>query len=179
MDAFSVLQQPRLSIDRVINLEFQELVECGVCHGIILDPVGCYNCDRAVCSACIHQLNAHREESICPYGCTTYTERSCPKAIAHILSSLNIICQYKSNGCDAILSYNNIINHEKDCDYQLWSCIGCQQLITKKNFQEHNNQCPLISLICDECSSSFQRKDTNSHTLIDCLHIQLQNKYLK
>ncbi|CAF1341476.1 unnamed protein product [Adineta steineri] len=179
METISNSQVPLLPLDRVIDLKLPELVQCRLCQGIVLNPVACKNCEKVVCSTCIHNLNATKSEPICPYECTSYIERPCPKTISHILSTLNILCQYKPNGCPEIISYTKFEEHEKECNYQLSTCIGCAEKIIRKDYEEHESQCPFVLLTCDQCSTSFQRKDTDLHTSIECLRIQLQQQTLK
>ena len=181
MDLLVVNKQLRLTFDRVINCNYVQLVKCCLCHGLVVDPVGCANCDRITCSVCIHDLHSTQSEPKCPYGCTTYIKCSCPKPNSMVLDALKITCQYKANGCDAVLSYNDYASHEIDCHYQLRICPGCEQSIMKKDFEQHCDQCPYVSIVCDQCSSTFQRGDTDSHIAAVCLRVQLnqQNSQIK
>ncbi|CAF0836370.1 unnamed protein product [Adineta ricciae] len=176
MDSLFVNKQPRLTFDRVINCNYVQLVKCCLCHGLVVDPVGCANCDRITCSVCIHNFHSTQSEPKCPYGCTTYIKSSCPKPNSIVLDTLKITCQYKANGCDAVLSYNDYTSHEIDCHYQLRNCPGCEQDIIKKDFEQHCDQCPYVSIVCDQCSSTFQRKDTDSHIVAVCLRVQLHQQ---
>jgi len=179
MDALFDDQQPRLVLDRVINLHFPELVECCLCHGLLLHPVACGTCEKPNCSACIQKLLATKSELVCPHGCPSYIEYPCPKGISFVLSSLNILCLYKPNGCTEILSYDKLEEHEKECEYQLFTCTGCQQGITKKDYDEHISQCQLVSITCEQCSTSYKRRDTDLHTPTECLRIQLHEQISK
>ncbi|CAF0871809.1 unnamed protein product [Adineta ricciae] len=181
MESLCVNKQPRLTLDRAINCNYVPLVKCCLCHGLVVDPVGCANCDGITCSVCIHDFHSTQSEPKCPYGCTTYIKCSCPKPNSIVLDTLKITCQYKANGCNAVLPYKDYTSHEIDCDYQLRICPGCEQDTIKKDFEQHYDQCPYVSIVCDQCSSIFQRKDTDSHIVAVCLRVQLhqQNSQIK
>jgi hypothetical protein len=179
MDILGEKLKPQLPIDRVTNIDLiREVVECCLCHGLLWQPVACKECETPFCSKCIQEFHATKSESVCPHCCSPYIGRN-PLAITRILTTLNVICRYKSNGCAEISPYNELENHEEICNYQLLSCIGCEQGIIKKDFDEHKNQCLLLLITCNECLTSYKRKDKDLHTLTECLRIQLQQEKVK
>jgi coenzyme F420-reducing hydrogenase delta subunit len=160
--------------DRVINLALSDLVVCHLCQGILWLPVACQTCETAYCMSCIKAWLLESEEPVrCPNECSTYIQRKCPTAITHILTKLQVICRYKSNGCTEVLLYDRLETHEEVCGYRLLTCSGCKEQVVKNNFKEHYDHCLLIPLTCTECSTVYERQDAHEHTEMKCLFVQL------
>lgn len=168
------IRRPYISFDRVEGIDIErQFIECYFCHGLVWSPIGCKNCDQGFCSLCIQEFHRGQSKQICPH-CKSIYEPKILRNIIPILNGLEITCQYKSNGCEEILSYNDIENHEKSCDYQLFTCNGCEEKVRKKDFIQHKNQCGLISITCIECLTSYKRQDKDLHTETACLRQQVQ-----
>jgi hypothetical protein len=100
MAASLIKDQLYLAQDRVNNLTFPDHIVCFLCHGILWIPVACQTCETSYCLSCINSWQIETSEPTrCPNNCSQYVQRKCSSAITAILSSLQVICRYKANGC--------------------------------------------------------------------------------
>ena len=53
----------------------------------------------------------------CPFGCVDYEIMPSSFAIKKFLEQLKFTCLNKENGCNEILLYNNLEQHNKKCTY--------------------------------------------------------------
>jgi len=98
--------EPDLSSDRICGQSAANLdhLECLICQKVLWKPVACQTCETPFCSSCIHQWLA-KNPTRCPNQCEPFVERRCPPLTAKLLSQLQIICSYRSNGCQQVIRY--------------------------------------------------------------------------
>ena len=136
--------------------------------------MACQICETPFCASCIHQWLANSPDR-CPNRCEVYRERKCPPFIAKLLAQLQITCFYQSNGCEQVISYEALGNHESECDYQRQQCPGCHLPLLKKNFAPHERDCALIEWTCETCKLVYKRDGVAAmHTDSICLNEQLR-----
>lgn len=126
--------------DRVVNQEYltQEL-KCGICHGVLMNPMECNQCENCFCMNCLHKWL--KEAGKCPFKCEG--EDGCPdfkmkphKIIRNMLSNLKLRCKHAENGCKSILDYDKIEIHEEvECIMKIYDCpekeFGCMESLKR------------------------------------------------
>ncbi|CAF0901897.1 unnamed protein product [Adineta steineri] len=165
-----------LAPDRVQNQPGTNLEDvcCSICHGILWKPVACQQCENHFCSTCIGKWISNSRNQ-CPFGCETYNKRTSITFVNTILSRLQVVCSYESNGCREILPYDAIEKHKAQCGYQFQECPGCLLSLLKKDIEQHTSCCELFELTCDDCKIVYRRCDASqSHTDIICITEQFR-----
>ncbi|CAF2220572.1 unnamed protein product, partial [Rotaria magnacalcarata] len=132
-------------------------VQCMICRDVLRKPIACQTCQTPFCSTCInHWLSESPGQ--CPMRCSIFVQGPCPRLIIKLLSRMKIMCPYQPHGCNELISYEALDNHEEECDYQTKQCPGCQTHMLKKELIKHVEECPLIVLTCKDCNISYQRR---------------------
>ena len=177
MTTSSINKKPYIRINRVTSVGLPEPVICGLCEGILWEPMGCNNdnCETPYCASCIKNQQTDSVESIpCPTGCSGYMKNRCSMAIIRLLRRVEVKCVNTEYGCNQILLYDSLEAHENQCDYEQKQCSGCAKYFCKKDFDDHQNACQLVEIICPDCDSCFERKNKPKHTEIVCLRVQVK-----
>ncbi|CAF1072358.1 unnamed protein product [Didymodactylos carnosus] len=108
---------------------------------------------------------------ICPFG-GNYEEKLCPISLYSKLTKLEIKCRFEHAGCNQILSYESLDQHEQTCDYQSTSCKGCRKIFLKKAIDQHEQSCASIEMLCDICNSNYKQSKIVKH-FGECVRNQL------
>ncbi|CAF0732411.1 unnamed protein product [Adineta steineri] len=174
-------QQKGISSERIhgstsVNVDY---LECSICRDLLWKPIACQECETPFCSTCMDRW-LDNGSITCPTRCETYIERKCPPFITKVLSRLQIICFYQTNGCQEILPYEALDKHEISCGYQFTKCPGCQLEMLKKDFLHHKESCELFPMTCKDCKFIYKRNEaTTKHTENICLRKQLERLKLE
>jgi hypothetical protein len=105
-----------LFIDRelIINKEtfdvIQEISCCFICHGIVIQPFQCTQCESISCKFCINKWCLRK--NACPLNCTGSRYKPATRVIKNLLSKLILRCTY---GCKEHIKYENLITHQETC----------------------------------------------------------------
>lgn len=112
--------------DRIRNTDpvRSDLLTCPLCFDILWKPIACEKCKKSFCSTCIRKALATNQNK-CPYRCD-FKEDKCERAIITLLSELKIACCYHPNGCDEVLSIQEIY-------FQIHNIIFFQRLFHMKH----------------------------------------------
>ena len=93
----------------IINKETFKPLEstaiCGLCNGVIIDPIKCQGCDSCYCKDCIDDYS--KTSSKCPAGCTGGALKE-SRMMKNILSVLKFKCK---NGCEEEIPYLELRDH--------------------------------------------------------------------
>eukprot|EP01022_Parablepharisma_sp_SALTPOND_P025444 TRINITY_DN593_c0_g1_i1.p1 TRINITY_DN593_c0_g1~~TRINITY_DN593_c0_g1_i1.p1 ORF type:complete len:940 (+),score=38.03 TRINITY_DN593_c0_g1_i1:4351-7170(+) len=143
----------------------EDLVEdllCGICKRIIVKGELCHSCMQIFCGPCITSYNAKNGK--CPQD-HEYVKKVLIPLQERLLKKLRIKCKNLPNGCEDILTYNDLEEHESTCGYQLvtCTCAGCTKQILKKAQAEHLAVCPHYILDCKFCGKKFKRLEIQNH----------------
>ena len=144
----------RIATDK--HLVAEELL-CAICQGLLWKPHSCASCQHLFCRGCIETWRTVNPNS-CPYRCTPYEEKRAPPSIQSLLSRLSIRCRNASLGCEAILLYNALEQHEAvDCEFLTKTCPVCGVNILVDEFDEHQRGCEPPTRQCFLCKSMIDR----------------------
>ena len=157
-----------IPISRVIDLDKYEnllqILKCKICLNILLNPYDCSKCGNTFCYSCINKLKESNKK--CPFGCTDYEIMPSSFAIKKFLNQLQFQCLNKENGCNEIISYNNIEQHDKNCEYINSICPNnqCGIKVPWNLLKNHiENECLYTLYECDKCHLKLNRKEIESH----------------
>ncbi|CAF1089577.1 unnamed protein product [Didymodactylos carnosus] len=84
-------------------------------------------------------------------NCENFEEAPVPNHIATDLSRLPIRCAYAPNGCQVRLLYNDLEQHEQQCEFQMMPCSLCQLPLSK--------QSPIVQHTLPACFEQMHRKN--------------------
>ena len=157
-----------IPVSRVIDLDKYEnllqILKCKICLNILLNPYDCSKCGNTFCYSCINKLKESNKK--CPFGCTDYDIMPSSFAIKKFLNQLQFQCLNKENGCNEIISYNNIEQHDKNCEYINSICPNnqCGIKVPWNLLKNHiENECLYTLYECDKCHLKLNRKEIESH----------------
>ena len=160
-----------IPLSRVIDLEKHEkllpVLKCKICLNILLNPYDCSKCGNTFCYSCINKLKESMKK--CPFGCSDYEIMPSSFAIKKFLEQLNFTCNNKENGCNEIISYNNLEQHDKNCNYINAICPNnqCGIKIQWNLLNNHlQNECLYTLFECPKCHLKINRKEFMPHTKI-------------
>ena len=163
--------QGGIPLSRVVDLEKQEkllpVLKCKICLNILLNPYDCSKCGNTFCFSCINRLKESMKK--CPFGCIDYEIMPSSFAIKKFLEQLKFICLNKDNGCNEIISYNNLEQHDKNCNYINATCPNNQCGIKIKwNLLDNHIQkeCLYTLFECSKCHLKLNRKEYLEHNKI-------------
>jgi hypothetical protein len=105
----------------------------------------------------------------CPFGCVDYEIMPSSFAIKKFLEQLKFTCLNKNNGCNEIIDYNNLEQHDKNCNYINAVCPNnqCRIKIPWNLLNNHiQNECLYTLFECSKCHLKLNRKEYLSHSKI-------------
>ena len=170
-----------ISISRVIDLDKYEnllqILKCKICLNILLNPYDCSKCGNSFCFSCINKLK--ESDTKCPFGCTDYEIMPSSFAIKKFLNQLHFSCLNKENGCNEIISYNNIEQHDKNCEYINSICPNnqCGMKLPWHLLKNHlQNECLYTLFECEKCHLKLSRKELETHNkLCNAINKEFEN----
>ena len=173
-----------IPFSRLINMEkhknFLDLIKCKICFNVLKNPYDCSICGNTFCYNCIK--NIINENKQCPFNCTNFEIKPSSYIITSYLNTLNFSCLNKDNGCNEIISYNNLDKHDKECKYFFITCpnIQCSKKMKWRLLENHlRNECEYSLLKCPHCSQELYRNEYDDH-IKNCNEIRISiNKTVK
>ena len=161
--------------ERIVNKEYLstlgDFYKCCICFKIMLDPKDCEECGHSYCNECISKLN-------CPFGCKKKSIKNTSVGIINLLKNIKFKCQ--NDGCTSIIPYDEVKNHDLNCEYQKVQCSNkrCKKKIIKYQLENHiKNECKYSLIKCKYCKSEYFRKEINEHEKLCSISYQLLEKY--
>ena len=161
--------------ERIVNKEYLstlgDFYKCCICFKIMLDPKDCEECGHSYCNECISKLN-------CPFGCKKKSIKNTSVGIINLLKNIKFNCQ--NDGCTCIIPYDEVKNHDLNCEYQKVQCTNkrCKKKIIKSQLENHiKNECKYSLIKCKYCKSEYFRKEINEHEKLCSISYQLLEKY--
>ena len=161
--------------ERLIDTEYLsslgDFYKCSICFKIMINPTDCEECGNSYCKECISKLK-------CPFGCKKKLLKNSSIGIVNLLQNLNFNCP--NEGCDAIIPYKEVKNHDINCQYQKVLCTNkrCRKRIIKKDLENHiKNICKYTQIECKYCHTEYYRKEIIEHEKLCSLTFQYLKNY--
>src|SRR5690348_2371213 len=99
---------------RFVSLgDLKDDLTCIICHNIFAEPV-ITPCGHGFCKECI--LRWFEMERSCPI-CRKSVYKLCkpPILVSKILGRQQLSCCYRNNGCDKVITIDNLRHHQETC----------------------------------------------------------------
>ena len=163
--------------ERIVNKQYLtslgDFYKCSICYKIMFNPKDCEECGHSYCYECISILN-------CPFGCKTKSIKNTSAGIIDLLKNLKFKCQ--NEGCTMIIPYEEVKNHDANCEYQKVFCTNkkCKKRIIKKDLDNHiKNICKYSLISCQYCKNDYYRKEINEHEKLCIITYKYLENYKK
>ena len=137
--------------DKIVGVNEEQLDEliCGICHGVLNDPVATECCQQSYCSVCINQWLVR--QNTCPNDRKTLTEDSLkpvPISFRNLIETIKTKCNYSSEGCPVEVPIGELDQHILECDFgPNTQCLVCGLPKEKKSPIPHSCIESLLSKI--------------------------------
>ncbi|CAF0991205.1 unnamed protein product [Adineta steineri] len=174
------MDEGNINRDRIVNGELvPEEYFCPICQDLLWKPRSCASCQHLFCEKCLHMwLENSTNANKCPFRCQPFEERRCPPYVQSLLAKLNIHCRNASFGCNAILSYDKLEQHEKsECQYLTQRCSECDQLVLVSKLNEHTQVqglCIPQPIKCTICQNYLPKPLFQNH-FYQCCQMKINN----
>ena len=161
-----------VDVERVVNQDMlSDELKCRICHGILMHPMECKQCENCFCMNCLQKWLL--QSGHCPFKCAEEPDFKLKphKIIRNMLSKLKISCKHKSLGCQKVLDYDKLeIHEEHECDMARKPCpersAGCKAMLARDEIEKHvKEECPFTKMDCMYCNEKFARRDLRDHLL--------------
>lgn len=160
--------------ERIVNDE-QNLAKeffCDICQGLLWKAKACSSCQHLFCQKCI-QIWLQFNPTSCPFRCSPYEEKRPAPYIHSLLSRLTIRCRNHSFGCQEILPYDSLEQHETvECEYLSQRCDICGTYVLLNHLEEHRVSCLPATVPCFVCKYLIDRPLLPEH-LAECMRNRL------
>ena len=173
--------------ERVINQDaFSEELKCRICHGVLMSPLECNQCENCFCMSCLQKWL--KESGTCPFKCNGEPDFKMKphKIIRNMLSKLKLRCRNTENGCEDVIDYEKLEIHEEvECLYEMYDCpekeFGCKERMKRGMIDKHlRESCQYAHIECMYCHNKYLKKEIRSHltecdsALMTCQYCKLQ-----
>ncbi len=85
---------------------------CALCSAILVDPVQCKSCKYRFHHKCLEKF--YKETESCPMQCQKPKFLSVKKEVEKKLSKMQFKCKNHSQGCNKVLSYKEVAQHDEE-----------------------------------------------------------------
>ena len=118
--------------DNLIGKKNKEDFICPICFFVLKNPISCSDKknSHSFCKDCIDKYL--KENNKCP-TCKLIFGYKINNDIFNELNSLSFKCEFKNEGCNAIISYSDYLNHINNCEYS--NFVICECNIKKYNYK--------------------------------------------
>jgi len=139
-----------IDIDRIVNQNENQNIKhlkCELCLKIPWEANGCKNCGEIFCKFCIER-ELIKSNNKCPKCNENFISDLPHKSIKKILNDLIISCKFSN--CKEKIEYNEVYNHEENCEFKEFPCGYCNVHINKTNKKEHEKNCKILITLLEK-----------------------------
>jgi hypothetical protein len=127
--------------DKIISPpEYSETLKCMICFELCKDPSITSCCESLSCKQCI--ANWLLKSQTCPKCKAGKPTINLPnRFITRMFDNLKVKCNFHKNGCKNILSYFELKDHERNCEYndsRYIKCQNCTWEISASHIRNHD-----------------------------------------
>jgi hypothetical protein len=157
-----------ISLKRVLlddGQKVEDILICKSCKQLVMKPFHCQKCKVLFCQSCAMRY----ETPTCEICKSDKLTENIQQLFRIMLSKYKVNCKHKSEGCDLVLYYENLEEHEDICLFERMYCIypDCKEKIEKKSYIPHTKNCIHRLINCEFCSRDFKFNDIENH-YINC-----------
>lgn len=154
---------------------------CPICLSFIKNCVST-PCHHKFCSECLD--NSLNLSNACPLCRSVIIKESLnhDKWMDSKISSLQVYCNFKKNGCQWKGSYSDLKNHlGAICDYTQISCPNscCTTHLQRKKMNDHLKVCNYRKVACEYCSSNILFCSKDNHHNNECPKVLIRCNFCK
>ena len=157
----------------IINQDFletvRELVVCAICHGIIVEPKQCENCENSFCNRCI--VKHLENDTTCPHNCEILKPKEATRAVKNLLDKLNIRCSYCHDNTS--YTYDQYLKHLRTCSNVKIKCLSCGSMVPEKCIKDNQVIIELREKIAKLTSENEKLQIENNELNINLLLINV------
>ncbi|CAF1147110.1 unnamed protein product [Adineta steineri] len=154
-DQVGILDTNRIVLDESSQPILNDRLLCSKCHNIFWKPVSCRICGVIFCKRCCPRPNFYTmlfsKRSHEKNDCKNFKEVPAPHDITVDLGRLRVRCAYAPNGCQMISPYNDLEEHESQCEFEIVPCQVCQLPLSKRP--------PIVEHTLRVCFEEMMRKN--------------------
>lgn len=157
---------------------FIDLIKCKICFNILLNPYDCNVCKNSFCYDCINTFITNNLP--CPFKCEKFSIKPSSFGITSYLAKLEFNCLNKQNGCQEVIPYASVIDHEKECKFFYTTCpnVQCGKTMKWTLIENHlKNECDFTLFKCPFCDMAFKRNDHSAH-VSNCQNVKNSLQYV-
>lgn len=154
---------------RIKNIkDFPIDLSCTNCSNILnLDGSQlCSSCEEQFCATCSF---SNKKNNICSNCQNKFESHNIPKSISAILKKLLIKCTHQ--GCEKYSLYEELNNHEENCEFYLMECENCKKDISKLDLKNHKISCLFFD------SKNTLNENENIMKLLNSYQKESENKF--
>lgn len=154
-----------------------ELSQCSICTGLVIDPKQCDKCENAFCRECVDSWV--KKSSSCPFKCENANFKEAGRALKTMINKLILKCPL---GCPKTFSYENLKSHVCDRAQEcIKVCPCCGTKVESFKIKEMNNGVPYekIKQLEDENQRLKEEKNCLETRIEQLLKEKLENDFDK
>ena len=161
--------------------EHNSLLDCCLCKNVMIKPRECEKCRKGFCKNCIDgyidQLVAGDYQIVCPNCGTENLNLVEPHPLlVRQLSELKGACINADKGCNLIIAYGDLENHQKECGFTTIKCslYGCEAEMKQSEYDRHVQNCEYRVLRCEKCNAVKPKEgecDCIKNMVAKCEHL--------
>lgn len=132
-------------LDRFVNPDnIDDELKCGICRGVLQDPLFLEECQHSFCKLCIEEWFKVSTTQKCPIDRNIVLRRKIKplRPLNNLLRKLKMKCNFASNGCEISVSMENLAQHMDVCQFDPTKMIlcerGCDLMIRRSKYLNHD-----------------------------------------
>ena len=123
-------------VNKDIFQEFEEIVVCMICQGIVIDPKECNECESHYCNKCLISWSKNSNSLKCPMKCSNPSFSDPSRLFKNMISKIELYCPKE---CGSKVVYDFLMKHVKECKVEEIDCPLCTSKVkfgkvNKKNY---------------------------------------------
>lgn len=154
----------RTSLDISRPLDISHLL-CNLCKKVLIEPKTCSSCFSNFCSPCLAKYLRESPNSTCVCGQIYEAPKDLNKHLMKSLSNILVNCRFASEGCEAKVYYENLLEHEALCEQRKALCIylDCPEVLKIKDLRAHEQKCMFKVVKCNYCCENQKLGEVKYH----------------
>lgn len=133
-----------------------DILDCPVCYKRLTPPIQTCENGHGVCEDCRKNLTSC---GLCRKNFSTGSNT----LLNQMVERIPLNCKYGPEGCNQLLRFNTVADHEKICKYKKENCLICGKKLPFFEMNNHLKTCKPTS----RCEIAFSSKNLFTHYLTE------------